>query len=99
MKPVRLRHDGPSTIYMVPDSVAANLREYCDTFCEWLQDSPEAIKLYIGGDISFGVPDFIEYLNTYIFPEQPSYPVEGLEPILDNSDLPREYRVIPYFAF
>jgi len=99
MKPVRLCHDGPITVYMVPDSVANNLRTFCLDFVEWLQDSPDAAKYLSGRGLSYGAEDFIEYLNTYIFPEQPSYIASGTEPALDNSDLSKEYRSVPYFNF
>lgn len=100
MKPVRLRHDGPITVYMVPDSVAKHLKEYCLEFCtDWLVNSPEAARYRISGGLCYGAADFIEYLNTCVFPEQPSYIAPGTEPVLDNSDLPKEYRSVPYFNF
>lgn len=95
MKPVRLRHDGPITVYMVPDEVAKNLRRYCLEFCEWMQDSPEAAAAYwTGSGFAYGAADFIEYLNTHHFPDQPSYPVCD-----EDSKEYREYRSAPYFDF
>lgn len=104
MKPVRLCHDGPITVYMVPDIVAAHLKEYCMRFCnDWLSGDPAAAKyrIELGGQfgLCYNESDFIEYLNVHIFPDQPSYPVKGIEPAWENSDLPKEYREVPYFCF
>lgn len=104
MKPVRLSADGPITVYMVPDIVADHLHEYCMEFwSDWLQNSPDASKYYIEIDGSFGLcydeSAFIEYLNDYVFPEQPSYPVKGIEPARNNSELPKEYQSVPRFNF
>lgn len=104
MKPVRLCHDGPITVYMVPDAVADHLREYCLEFADdWLRNSPEAAAYFVEKEGSFGIcydeSTFIQYLNKYVFPEQPSYPARGVEPAWENSALPKEYRSVPYFQF
>ena len=104
MKPIRLSADGPITVYIVPDVVADHLHEYCLEFCDdWLQNSPDAAKYRVEMDGSFGLcydeSAFIEYLNDHVFPEQPSYPAKGINPVQSNSELPKAYRSVPYFNF
>lgn len=100
MKPVRLCHDGPVTVYLVPDEVAANLNKYCLEFCtDWLVRSPDASKDWGGDGLCYNEADFIESLNRWVFSDPPSRPVEGLESVWDDSDLPREYRSVPFFHF
>lgn len=104
MKPIALSHDGPVTIYIVPDIVADHLHDYCMEFrSNWLENSPDAAKYYAEIDGSFGLcydeSAFIEYLNEYVFPEQPSYPVKGTQSARKNSDLPKEYQSVRRFNF
>lgn len=104
MKPVALSHDGPVTIYMVPDIVAGHLREYCMEFWEdWLQNSPKAAKYYVEIGGTFGLcydgDAFIDYLNADAFPDEPSYVKERLEDVWSGDPLPKEYRGIPSFNF
>jgi len=103
MKPVRLSADSPITVFMVPEVVADNLRKYCLEFCDWLRDSPDAARYQVstqhGIGLCFDHHDFIQYLNTYRFPDQPSYPVEDIPPVRQSSDLPSKYRTVPRFNF
>ena len=78
MKQVILSADYEKIIYLVPDIVADHLREYCMEFCNEW----------------LWKEDFIEYLNTYIFPDQPSTFVKNL-----GFDIPKQYQHLPYFNF
>ena len=43
MKYVLLSADSETSVYLVPDEVASNLRKYCIYFCDtWLKQSPNA---------------------------------------------------------
>jgi len=102
MKPVRLSADGPVSVYMVPDIVSEHLKEYCLDFCnDWLLNDPEAIRRYHtpSGVLCYNETAFIAYLNTHLFPDQPSYIAPGTEPVWRDADLPKEYRSVPYFNF
>lgn len=98
MKNVVISADGDRKVYSVPDVVADNLREYCIEFCDkWLQSSPHAKKYRKGGGVCFNEEDFIEYLNTWIFPNQKSVFVENLGWI--DFDIPAPYTDCPQFNF
>ena len=101
MKSVILSADGDRVIYSVPDIVAENLDEYCLKFCgEWLHTSPGAEKYRIRDNIvCYTESDFIDYLNTFIFPAEKSVFVKNLGPIYPEDDLPEEYKNYPYFNF
>lgn len=104
MKPILLSHDGSVTVYMVPDDVAENLTKYCMEFwSDWLQNSPDAAKYYveIGGTygLCYDGDAFIDYLNTSVFPKQPSCTVERLEDVWYGDKLPEKYRGLPSFNF
>lgn len=104
MKPVRLSADGPITVYMVPDKVADNLRKYCLKFCnDWLPNSPAAAKYRVAFKGGYGLcydgEAFIDYLNTDVFPKQPSYVVERFEDAWCAAELPEKYRHLPSFSF
>lgn len=100
MKNVVISADGDRKVYSVPDIVAENLREYCMEFCTtWLKESPHAAKYRIGIGFCFNEEDFIEYLNTWIFPNEPSVLVENLGWIDFASPLPEPYRQCPAFNF
>ena len=99
MKQVILSADYDKVIYLVPDEVANHLREYCIQFCnEWLWKAEEASKYrhIMDGEVCvcYNEEDFIEYLNTYIFPDQPSTFVKNL-----GFDIPKQYQHLPYFNF
>ena len=105
MKNVILSSDGDSIVYSVPDIVADNLRKYCIEFCDkWLWKSPNAEKYrHIDPDcglyVAYSVEDFIEYLNTWIFPEQTSRFVKNLGWTDFGKNVPQEYKNCPYFNF
>ena len=100
MKPIILSADGDSVVYQVPDRVAEHLEEYCIQFCDrWLRNSPHARKYRIQGGFCYNEADFIEYLNRYVFPEEPSVMVENLGWTELGKDLPEEYRAPPSSYF
>ena len=104
MKPIALSHDSSITVYMVPDKIADKLQKYCLQFCnDWLNNDPAASKYRIplknGYGLCYDGDAFIDYLNTSISPNQPSYILERLEDVWFNDKLPEKYRDIPHFNF
>ena len=64
MKYVLLSADNTPSVYLVPDIVADNLREYCIEFCgKWLWESPHAKEYRVGDGVCYNEQDFIKYLN------------------------------------
>ena len=100
MKEVILSADGDSILYLVPDDVAENLEEYCLKFCsDWLWNSPDAEKYRFGIGVCYTEADFIDYLNTYIFPDHESIMIKDLGWTDLGKNLPEEYKDCPYFNF
>ena len=100
MKEIILSADGDSIIYLVPDDVAENLKEYCLEFCsDWLWNSPDAKKYRVDNGVCYTVADFIDYLNTYIFPDYKSKMIKNLGWTDLGENLPEEYKDYPYFNF
>jgi len=103
MAEVILSHDSEPVIYSVPVAVAADLERYCMEFAsDWVWHGPENGKyLRKCGENQYGVvfdaPDFIDYLNKWVFPEQKSKPVRGLG--CDTDKIPDEYWNYPRFNF
>lgn len=99
MKEIILSADGESAVYLVPDTVADNLREYCFEFVNWLEQSPDAEPFRTGAGVCYNETDFIEYLNKYVFPDRPSTLIKDLGWTKLGKDLPSEYKSHPYFNF
>ena len=100
MKNVILSADGDCKVFSVPDEVANNLNTYCLTFCgDWLHNSPDAEKYRTGEGVCFNEEDFIDYLNTWLFPDKPSVLVTNLGCIRWNWCIPFKYRRCPRFNF
>ena len=102
MREVILSHDSEAKLYLVPDEVAEDLAAYCwDFAANWLWKSPHAKKYHksINGvdGVIFGAPDFIDYLNEWLFPDQPSVLVKGLG--CYDYELPEEYTDYPKCNF
>ena len=90
MKHVVISADGDRKVYSVPDVVAENLRAYCMEFCtKWLRTSPHAGKYRRSGVFCYNEDDFIEYLNTWVFPDQKSTLVANLGWIDFREKLPQ----------
>lgn len=100
MKYVVLSADGVRKVYAVPDVVADNLQKYCLEFStKWLRTSPEAKKYRIGGGVCFNEEDFILWLNTWVFPREPSVPVANLGWIDFGKKLPQPWTNCPSYNF
>lgn len=100
MKEIIISADGSSVVYSVPDAVAYDLRKYCIEFCDkWMKTSPDAKRFRVKGGYCYSEADFIDYLNTYVFPDQKSVFVKDLGWTDLGRKLPEEYRELPYFNF
>lgn len=71
-------------------------------FCtHWLWESPEAerYRQTVNGitGVCYTEADFIGYLNTYAFPGQPSFLIEGLG--CPFYEIPARYQNLPRFNF
>ncbi len=100
MKYVILSADGDSKVYSVPDDVAEQLDRYCLHFCtKWLRTSPHAKKYRTARGICYNEEDFIEYLNRWVFPEEPSTLVANLGWIDARHPIPQAYADVPKFNF
>lgn len=102
MRQVLLSHDGPVQVYLVPDEVAENLEQYCWEFSgNWIWHNPNGAKLLKevnGMQVAFyGAPDFIDYLNEWVFPQQPSKLVAQLD--CYDDEIPEEYKDCPQYNF
>lgn len=102
MKQVLLSSDDEVKVYLVPDEVADNLEQYCWEFSvNWIWHNPNGAKLLKKVDgikvAFYGVTDFIDYLNEWVFPQQPSTLVAQLDCYED--ELPEEYRGYPQYNF
>ena len=101
MKEVILSHDSERMLYLVPDEVAEQLDQYCwDFAANWVWRGPEHKRFRKEfGDglvgVMFGAPDFIDYLNRYLFAEQRSMLVKRL----GCYELPEEYKEYPHYNF
>ncbi len=100
MKYVILSADGDSKVYSVPDDVAEQLDRSCLRFCTtWLRTSPHAKKYRTARGICYNEEDFIEYLNRWVFPEEPSTLVANLGWIDARHPIPQAYADVPKFNF
>lgn len=100
MKNVVLSADGDRFVYSVPDAVADQLEEYCMYFCcHWLKMSPQFEQYSRNGVLYYTEKDFIQYLNEYVFPEQPSILIKNLGWIEYDAVLPEPYKNYPAFNF
>lgn len=100
MKPIILSADADRYVYQVPNDVADHLYDYCMAFLDWLSDAPEADSyrhisksgtLYL----AYNEADFIQYLNRWIFPNEPSTLVENI----GFQKIPTQYKGCPKFNF
>lgn len=92
--------DGDSMVYFVPDEAADHLEKYCLSFCDtWLHTNPDAEPYRMGSVVSYDEKDFIKYLNTRVFPEQPSVFIENIGQVESDADIPEKYRECPVFHF
>ncbi|MGI6031083.1 MAG: hypothetical protein ACOX7F_06230 [Eubacteriales bacterium] len=102
MKQIILSHDDKAQIYLVPDPVAEHLSQYCEEFSvHWIWENPHGHKLLKdinGMKIAMYTSwDFIEYLNKWVFPHQPSSLVQQLD--WYSYELPEKYADYPQYNF
>lgn len=93
MKEVLLSQKGPVGVYLVPDEVANNLKQYCINF----------VRNYLGmtsyqENQRFNVTDFIRYLNI-MFPNEKTEFVKDLGHIWIKPELPVEYQKYEWYDF
>jgi len=100
MKHLILSADNTPSLYLVPEDVTNNLDKHLKKFWEWMQTNPNAEKYRIdcGNFISicYNESDFIQYLNTWIFPDQPAQLIEAFD---EYMDIPEKYKHIQWFNF
>lgn len=102
MREVILSADDKAKLYSVPAEVAHDLTRYCLEFAtDWVWHGSESAKYlkrhkdqYVA---YFNAADFIDYLNRWVFPEQPSILVKELD--CYDYELLEEYRGYPKFNF
>ena len=101
MKEIILSADGPCFLYSVPDVVAENLEKYVVMFFKWLQKSPDAKKYRRGRMLCYSESAFIEYLNTVLFPNEPSKMIRNLgwRDMRNKVQPYTEYKGIPVYHF
>lgn len=100
MKKVILGTEQVWAVYEVPDLVAENLEEYCLDFCEnWLYSSPDAARYRTRGGLCYDQSHFIDYLNRYVFPEEPSRWIQEVPQGNSPKNLAKEYQKLPRFIF
>lgn len=100
MKNIVISADGDRKVYSVPDAVANDLQKYCIEFCtEWIWSSPYAKKYRTSDGVCYNEEDFIEYLNTYLFPNEKSVFVKNLGWVDFRSKLPAPFCDCPEFNF
>ena len=100
MKEIILSADGDSKVYAVPKIVADALTEYCIEFCDkWLRTSPHAKKYRTNRGVCYNEEAFIEYLNTWIYPNEKSKLIENLGWIENEKDIQEKYCECPRFNF
>lgn len=105
MAKIILSADNDRSLYSVPAEVAGQIEDFCMEFGRWMHNSPHAGRyreqfeengmLYTC--VRYNEADFIEYLNCYAFPDQPSVLLEWVCKFDD--EIPQKYEGIPSFNF
>ncbi|MFR8828627.1 MAG: hypothetical protein ACLVHE_03315 [Dialister invisus] len=100
MKYIIISADGDSMVYFVLDEAADHLERYCLSFCDtWLHTNPDAEPYRMGSVVSYDEKDFIKYLNTWVFPEQPSVFIENIGQVKSCGYSRRNYSKVPCISF
>ncbi len=102
MKEVILSADGNLSLYLVPAEVADNLADICNEFASnyvWHGGkSGKFLKLYEEQYVAFFTEvDFIEYLNTELYPQKKSIKLKTLGSFDDG--VPEDYKHLPWYNF
>ena len=95
--------DGDLSLYLVPADVADNLADVANEFAinyVWHgENSGKFLKLCGKQYVAYYTEeDFIEYLNTVLYPDKPSKKLKTFK-AADDEDVPEEYRKYPYYNF
>ena len=103
MKEVVLSADGDLSLYLVPADVADNLAAVANEFAfnyVWHGEKSGKFLKLCGEQYGavFDETDFIEYLNTVLYPDKPSKKLKTFK-AADDEDVPEEYRKYPYYNF
>ena len=70
--------------------------DFCD---KQLHESPHAKKYHKDGAVWYNEKDFIEYLNNWIFPDEPSVFIETLEWINSEKVIFQKYNGCDWLNF
>ncbi len=102
MKEVILSADGDLSLYLVPADVADNLATVATTFASdyvWHgEKSGKFLKLCGEQYVAFFTEeDFVEYLNTVLYPQKPSKKLKILCGF--DEEVPKEYARVPRYHF
>ena len=105
MAKIILSADSDRSLYSVPAEVAGQIEVVSMEFERWMSNSPDAEKYRVQLEengmtytcVQYNETDFIEYLNHYAFPDQPSVLVERVCKFDD--EIPQKYAGIPSFNF
>ena len=103
MKEVVLSADGDLSLYLVPADVANNLAAVANEFAScyvWHGEKSGKFLKLCGEQYGavFDETDFIEYLNTVLYPDKPSKKIKTFQSA-DDEEVPEEYRKYPYYNF
>ncbi len=103
MKEVILSADGELSLYLVPADVADNLATVANEFAfnyVWHGEKSGKFLRLCGEQYGavFDETDFIEYLNTVLYPDKPSIKLKTFQ-AADDEEVPEEYRKYPYYNF
>ncbi len=109
MKHILLSADSKPSVYLVPDIVADNLRDYCLEFLSALYNfennrefeivDDEHVDSYSETTVVYDETGFIYWLNHIKFPNEPSIFVETLEWEAFDGIMPEIYKLSPWFNF
>lgn len=100
-----LSADGDLSLYSVPEAVVKNIEMFSMEFDRWMRSSPygERYREELVEDgmsytcVQYDETDFIQYLNQYVFPEQPSALLEWV--CRFDDEIPKKYEGIPWKNF
>lgn len=105
MAKIILSADTDWSLYSVPAEVVEQIGAFSAEFDRWMRSSPHAGRYREQFEedgmsytcVRYNEADFIEYLNRYAFPEQPSVLLEWVCKFDD--EIPQKYAGIPSYNF
>lgn len=91
--------DNAYAIYMMVTNLVTVANEFAYNYVWHGEKSGKFLKL-CGEQYGavFDETDFIEYLNTVLYPDKPSKKIKTFQ-AADDEDVPEEYRKYPYYNF